>query len=456
MTTCFGCVECCMWYLYPIIVLICLLHGQQTTNMVLEDVLGDAIYIIIKPDILGTIAWIIIIFFPLIYQLKGDNFNLFGISYIMLFIGFIIINLPRDHNDHQHSVLMYTIQTEYIQSLLSLLLFSICIYKQFSLNQQVQIQNNWFNQRYKISSTPNKYLKWIMYFAVNIFVYYHCFIYLDQCNLMTFNMTVRTIWSVSIVISFYLSPFNIPFDLYFNRYQMNTIIINHIFTETYLLIYVYFLKEYIAIILHRVIMHISLFIWVFSFVALPTIFNTLNHKKFLRILKTTQESNIFTESWLRYILLNNISFQNLGMFLISSKVYENMLFVIEISQYKHAVQRRLNYLLNNNECLLSLDENIDGMIVSPIVQEINSIDLEQLTLQRIKIDMILLYEKYMLHYDDDKHCLYLSFISKQMKDEIENKLQTIDDYQVLNVFDQAIKTCSDILQLMYTQYVIRG
>ena len=60
----------------------------------------------------------------------------------------------------------------------------------------------------------------------------------------------------------------------------------------------------------------------------------------------------------------------------------------------------------------------------------------------------------MLNYDDENHKLFVSFIGATNKRNVGEKLATVCDYQILNVFDPMIKECNDILQLLYEDYVL--
>ena len=160
------------------------------------------------------------------------------------------------------------------------------------------------------------------------------------------------------------------------------------------------------------------------------------------------------ELWWDYILVNNHNFENFRNFLVNVKVYQNMLFIIEIIQYKHAVLKRLD--LDENDLMIDIDNEI--MEKSYIVNQIDTDNIDAITANRIRNDIGSLYTKYMLKkHEYEYNELFVTFVSNVDILLIEKRLKQIKDFDildVLNIFDHVIDKTNSILQLLYRECVI--
>ena len=87
-----------------------------------------------------------------------------------------------------------------------------------------------------------------------------------------------------------------------------------------------------------------------------------------------------------------------------------MLFVIEILQYKSAVLRRLGMIHSHRKYPFDVGV-IDGLHFSYLVDEMNNIDLHQITLTKIEADIDILYSKYLDKTNmDEYNVLYANFV----------------------------------------------
>ena len=428
-----------MYLIYPISFLIFLHDGSYISQYTTIGIAENAANVIIKPDILGTILWIIITLFPLIYHVK----ILEAASFLLLSVAVFFVNVPSQFT---HSMVYHNINPEFLQALLTSLLISFFVYKQYSLYQQILHQHSWFNANHENIWFNYKYIKWIMYFISNISMYLYCFLWSNQCDQASVQLAVDKISTLSIIIYYFL-PRKLKYDLYFHRGQIMINIMTKIFQNVYLIFYTYLdLQDPVGNLIHTIIVFVPVFVAVLSLIASPYLFNRIKQNQMLRIV--SENDNTLKKTWQEYILLSGTNFHHFGLYLIDFGVYANILFVIEVSQYKNAVIRRLNVERNKNIKIGITD--INGLNASPMIENINSVDLQKLTLNEIKSDIWSLYERYI----ESVSILYATFVNRERKTEIEKKLQQIDDFEILNVFDNECKKVSHVLQLLYREYII--
>lgn len=426
---------------YPILVVFYLNYGDDIMQAALQNAAGagDTVNTKIEPDIINTIIWIIMALFPILYHfIKRDSSNIFASSLIILLIAVFFIYIPG--------------QIQYIQSVIfTANIASISVYKQYSLYEQLKIQQSWFVR--DISTNPRN-IKWIMYLFTHIFIYYHCF---RTHNLVYINVVIQRMNMIIMPIPYLLLPTNPKYDLYFHRYQMVLFLISsQVLNPLYGILYYYYLKDCcLNDTLHTIILYGFIIVWAFSFVGMNQICNIFRQRGFKQIVN--MNNNNFMDSWAQYVLLNQNTFQKFSCYMMNNGrcIFPNMLFVIEILQYKHAVLTKLS-LAENDQYRFDGQRVIDGLNLSSLVDEINSMDLKDIALQRIEADFCALFGKY---FDgDNDNLLKCTFVSEMELELIEDKLVNIEDIdsieEILTVFDGAIKECDDILQLLYREYVI--
>lgn len=422
--------------------------------------IGEAIHTSIKPDILGSSIFIIITLFPLLYHFfKGYGSNIHTISLSIVFIACVMMNLRRHNSDE---TLLWTIQTEYIQALTTILVFSVCVYKQFSLFQQLLVQHSWFHNKYQYPSIySSKYLKWIMYSLSNIIISFYSFIYIKQADLAHINNCIHRTWILIIPIPYYLLP-EMEYDLYFNRFQMVTFIISQMVNQTWIALYTYFFHDYISDVVFSAIVHCCMVSWIFAFVGLSIFMDKWRQSVFTAIINKCN-NNEFAHKWFEYISSDITKFQRFSNYLLNINAYQNMLFVIELMQYKYALR---NYVDSSSNIGMDSDRimNIPGLNVSLTAQSVlneQNDGLENIPFERIAADLCSFYAKYLLEYIDgdeilkETNILYATFVSDKTRIMIEHDLIKLNDFEILNVYNNALKDCNDILQLLYREYVIQ-
>ena len=436
-----------VWYLYPAAVLLFILTGYDLLKSGISKELGqEATRVHIQSDILSTIIWILTSLIIVIYQFKGNEMKL---NYSNTFVISLIIAIVSASSWVMSN---YKIDIKYIHSLCLISCMAIFFYKCASMYEAINFQYSWFDQNYKHHSIPNNHLKWIIYLIVNIALFIHCFVYLNHCNIVSVRYSFQII---SMIVPYFilLIPSNQKYDLYFHRVQMISCIISNIIFKIYLVIDAYSDKKLPPPGVIGLVMIIS------SLAILPYLMNMAKNKHFVNIVE--KNSRILKPHWWEYILSNAQAFDKFESFLLDDEVFENMLFIVEIMQYKYAVLKRLKNNMNTRYPLTFDDETINKIkYISPMAESIYESNLEEISTGRIKIDIAMLCEKYMSNDYDANHKLFVSFIhlknKKKLKESVYSMINDDEDKNVLNVFDPFIKECDGILQLLYKEYVVRS
>ena len=438
------CLTSFVLYLYPTVILMFVSNGYGIVHF--ECALSQKEFsqeLQIKPDIISTIIWVIISLFIYIYQFKSNQWKK---NYSNKFTMSLIIGILSLLN---WVMMNYNIDIKYIHSLCSISTISFVFYKCCSMYETIMFEYSWFDYKYKDNSIPNNNLKWIIYLIINITLFVYCFIYLDDCNLVSVRCAFQII-SMVIPYLILLIPSNQKYDLYFHRKQLIISIICGIAYKMCLIINSFFDKRLINP------MAISLTMIPSAFVVLPYLMDMVKNRNLVNILK--KNPKILKTHWWEYILSNDDAFDKFQSFLLQNKVYENMLFIFEVMQYKHAVLNRLkNKNMNRGYLLTFDDENLNKLrYISPIAESIYDLNVEEINMQRIKIDITILYEKYMSIDYDVTNKLFVSFIHSKNKEKLKESIYCMSDNNedILNVFDSFMKECDNILQLLYREYVI--
>ena len=141
-----------------------------------------------------------------------------------------------------------------------------------------------------------------------------------------------------------------------------------------------------------------------------------------------------------------------------------MLFIIEVTQHKHAVLNNNPNIRKEYEHIAGLvlkNQNISGLEVSPMANGVRNDDT--VTVEMIVSDLVILYKKYILKYVNDHedsvdfNLLYLTFLSSKQKKKIQQQLKSsTHDYGILYVFDELVFETSNILQLLYREFVFEN
>ena len=411
-------------------------EGQQSFTKKLQ----------IKPNIAGTLLWISMTLFPIIYHYTGDNSNIVRVSSFAIPAVAFAINLPTtDYNGNN----------EYIKAIMLCEVMALNLYKQFSLYHQLHVQQSWFDETYK-TIFDYRHLKFIIYLVFNASVYIQSCTFLDKCDMTHFLLSMHRSALFTFVIFYHLFPANIKYDLYFIKSQLVLCCMSMIIHELHCIIHSYFTKDYMSAELHFIFAHLPVLIIVISFIGIPNyILNRIRQRKFYRLLK---RNNVNSDLWLDYIQVKQGNLQDFVNYLCTIKVYQNLLFIMEITQYKNIVLRRLGKETDNEYLQQLADyESIDGINTSNLVQSINCMDTDKITIKKIKSDISALYKKYMMKYDQDEYNpLFVTFISDSDQRLIQKKLQDTKDFEILNVFDDVIEKTNSIFQLLYREYVIQN
>ena len=449
-----------VYFVYPYIIFIFLEDKEFVAKNVIEF-MGDHANTKIQFDALGTILWFGIAIAPLfVMHIASNTGNTsMKIYLIIVFIAYLFSTNLLQHLYDPDYLLSFT----FFESLHG----SIFIYKQMSLYQSVCVENSWFNYNYMTNTDDinETNMGLISYTLSNIFVYVYVFIISDA----TFNAVFISVVLVSIfvVIAHYLlrSSSKYP-DIYFNQLQMKIHAFSQAFSHIYAVLYAYYFKYYLGDTMHYIVLESFLFRDVITLTLLPTIVNKYYGNKYISMIN--DDYNRFTESWWDYILVNADNYNKFRNYLLDLKILQNMLFIIEVIQYKHAVSNNNTNINTASDVNLHLvNQSINGLGISPLANEVLLRGDTVINVQTISNDMTILFRKYLLKYideDDDGNSnnpvmnynvLYLTTITIKQKNAIKSQLNPIimHDYGILNVFDELIVETSNILQLLYREFV---
>eukprot|EP01084_Bolivina_argentea_P144808 253981_1 len=231
------------------IMLLTYLHyGYDIMQHALEPTMGDLIYTNIKPDICSTIIWILITFIPHLNIFhKKCRQNIFMLSLIVLFIaGDVDCWFPMQISNAVYD--RFSIQYEYIHVVTLSLLFSFCVYKQFSICEHIKIQHSWFDDNYANSYSNNhnsNSLKLIMYSLSNILIFIDIITVHKQCDIIRVHKTIYILGIILMSIPYYLLPSNLKYDLYFKKIQSIMISLIAIISALWMIIYSLYFRYYI-------------------------------------------------------------------------------------------------------------------------------------------------------------------------------------------------------------------
>lgn len=419
-----------------------------------ERIMGSCVTIEIERDIVGAIIWFIISIIPICIIERCRNrsyiFKIFALGVFGMAVAIPLIN-KVSISDY----IILDVQSELVNVILLSFMVSTNIYQLISVYQQIRIQYSWINGNHKKFS-EYKYLEWCGYCSIHIIVYFKCFLWSNKCTIASVFATFHIVSVFIMVILYYALPRNnksAECDLYHYRFLFDICIIMHLLQQTYCIIYSYLLQDYlINDDLHFILIYsISAVMHIIDLGLPKWILDKQQHNKFNII--CAQKTNIH-KSWLQYISSNPANFMNFGLYLIDNQVYQNMLFMIEVNQYKHVLLNRLKKRLSSDDNCIYFKVDMDP---SYLVNWINNADILDITQDKVTDDMRILYEKYISKYFDTKdeyNELFVTFVSLEDKLKIEKKFMgELTEFAVLNIFDDVIDKTNNILQLLYRQYV---
>ena len=190
---------------------------------------------------------------------------------------------------------------------------------------------------------------------------------------------------------------------------------------------------------------------IIAFIGAPKWLSQRNkHAKFIQ---TSQKNQNIKEAWSEYIFMNADNFQRFQMHLINLKIFQNLLFLLELNQYKQAVLDKVNtmkkgYLLEFDDDII---KNTSGIGETELVQYIKRMDTDEITTEQIKQHMDHLFSKY---FAPNNNTIFVTFMSSSDKITIEQRTQTLPDLQVLTIFDDMLRKTNNTIQLLYEEYVM--
>ena len=430
-------------------------------QLVLERIRGgDDVLQNMEPDIVSTILWLMITVLPTIffYHKRDYTSSMFMISVIVMFIAGVIGHANIDI--HMESLEM---DTKYILAIFSTNIASFAVYIQYSLYQELQRQRSWFVHGMSI----NAHVKWIMYIFSNLFIFWLCVIDDEpkNCNLPYFAVVIQLMLMILIVIPYLLLPSDtaIKCDIYFYRSQMTMFLIaSQIIYPLYCTLYYYWLHDIVNDTIHKIIYHAIFGFSVLILIGLDRVLNMFRKYRFQKVV--SMDKNDFHDTWIGYVQMNKHAFEGFCHYLARiGRIFPNVLFVIETVQYKHAVLRKLTMDNGNNRNQDKSESifdggGIDGLDVSFLVNTINNIDSEKITISKVKRDMDVLCNRYLNKHghDNEVNILYAGFISTEQIKSIHIELNATSNniQDILNIFNGSIKECDEVLQLFYMEYVL--
>ena len=219
-------------------------------------------------------------------------------------------------------------------------IFALSMYRYVSIYQQIRIEHSWFHDNH-YSFTEYKYLTHIVYSSIHIIIYFHCFIFLNQCNLLSVIATFHNIMSTMMIILYYTLPSkkNYKYDLYSYGYLFNILTVLQTILFTYFISYKYYLRDNINDTFHSIISHSAKFSIIIGHIGAQTL---SSHRKSIGFKNKVKHNQHICESWWEYILFDVNNCQRFQILLMNLKIYQNILFLIEINQIKMQYQRNWN------------------------------------------------------------------------------------------------------------------
>ena len=456
-------------------ILLALYHdGYHIASVAYQPILGESIFAEIKLNFIGVVCWIVIALFPLFEHLKRIPSNIF----ITLMFGshvivFIFITTKR-------TILESTIEigSELIQVIIVLIIFSSTMHHLLSIHQDIRCEYLWFNDRFK-SFSEYQYLKLVIYLLMQIIVYFHCFVWSKSCNLINILTVFQNIIITITMGLYYTLPNNIDYDLFWNGYCFNVMVLAEVMLLSHFIILANMLKYNNDRTLNLIITAIFHFITagcMITYFVFPCWSNKHRQTKFKVMVHQNMQ---IKASWWEYILSDTNNYRGFRAHLINLKIFQNLLFFIEIMSYKSAVLKKLQiqidtlhidrgFMHNFDDCE-SVDTKL-GINKSYLIKCIESMDIEEISANRIQSAMKILCSKYTSKYlnvpsisdennDDlitmDNH-LFVTFITKADKARINKRFQNMAGIGSLNVFDEVIVKTNEIMQLLYQVYVVNS
>jgi len=223
---------------------------------------------------------------------------------------------------------------------------------------------------------------------------------------------------------------------------MILMILVQMFASLWCILWSFYIKNYLNWMVHIILMHLFTLCFMTSFTAFPLFLDKYKHYKFNKLVKNKGDSI----NWWNYILLNDTNIQKFARYLAGNKTIQHLLFMVEMMEYKTCIINKLN--VTNNGYILSLNNNHQTMITSTsIVNDMLQLGSNEITIQRIKDDLFLLYDKYI-----ENDALFVAFVSSKTRTLILDTLNSVNDIEIINVFDNAMEEISIILQLLYMEY----
>ena len=212
----------------------------------------------------------------------------------------------------------------------------------------------------------------------------------------------------------------------------------------------YGLNEYLSPNAQIGIANFVLFSMILSFIGTPKwLSQNKKHTKFIKISQNNQNVQV---SWSSYICIDRNNFIRFQVHLIHLEIFQNLLFWIELNQYKQAVSRKVDRFQRGFALELDDDviQNVSGINEGSLVQHIKDLDIDQITSEQIKNDMDHLFSKYLENSDN---AVFVTFVSSSDRIIIEQKMKRLQELEVLTIFDDILRKTNNTMQLLYEEYV---
>ena len=437
------------------IVLICLsslslilyCDGYNIANECLMH-LGPERLIIIEPDIAIKMIWILIAAASSLdlFKYHTRTVNLYT-SHICTFGLMIVIQLTG--NIVQKTELF----TLSMKCIFIIFMQSAMIYQNISLYQRLTSRNAWFYGK-NTSCLEYRYVKWSVFLCLHIFVYIHCFVWLKECNLVSLLDDYHFI-NCTLVLVLYFIFFTTSnaskLDLYSLRYQFYISVVMQTILYLYVVLRAYGLNDYLTTTSRVSITNLIIGSMIISFIGIPKWLSQRNkHARFIEIIGRDQRISML---WSEYICLYQHNFQQFQVHLINLEIFQNLLFLLELNQYKQAVLTKVDKF--NSGYLLEFDTDIipriTGIGETPIIQDIKSMDINRITSEQIRNDMDHLFSKYLTMTNDN--ALFVTFASSSERRIIKQRIKTSKELEVLTLFDDILRTVNNTMQLLYEMYI---
>ena len=306
---------------------------------------------------------------------------------------------------------------------------------------------NPLNQKVTIPDDKRTYYTVITIFSAAIL---NILCLINQWSLATVIFISKFLIGSTIIFPLYfILQLNIKYDFYYINIQYKYVMFGFIFILTWEILCLYIFEDYLS----SCWLDTVRIIWVIYVIAMDELFPYYYRLRTQQEFKRIVSQHSLSETWSSFISANEDNYDHFIMFLLDNYVLENLLFMLEVIQYKNKIVRIMHNEIDGDFIGFTVRfENSQHLPTTEIIQRLD----RNTSIDDIYVDMEILYYKYI---NSEEKLLNVLFISHQGISKVKQNLYELtvnnETGDILKVFDVALEEVSSNLQFMYIEYLLQ-